>query len=94
MNRSILYPPENCIITFREPFPRKEFSPDKIYYIRARIDSMPEMEIRIVKEQQMEVMDELIAQDKKLTCARVACIDGEFIVVSRSPQSDFLEMIR
>lgn len=64
-----IYPPKNSVITFREPFYRKEFSGHSAtkYYIKASINGAPEIEIRITKEQQRDVMDYLIKSDLKLT---------------------------
>ena len=87
----IPYPPRNSIITFREPFPRKN---ENKYYIKVAVDEMPEMEIRIDSKQQKDVMDYLILVDKKLTNAVVRNDNqGRFVVEKHSPASDFFYLI-
>jgi len=89
----IPYPEKNCTIVFRQEFPRLEYSPERKYYIKAIVNGGPEREIRIDAVQQLAVMDKLIREDKKLLNACVKVIDGQFYVVTRSPQKDFFEAI-
>ena len=87
-------PYPNCTITFQEPFPRIEFSPQKKYYVRACIDQMPEQEIRIDKKQQLNTIDFLIRADKKLLNAIVQCdSEGNFAILKHSPQDDFFDLV-
>ena len=93
---SIPYPPKNSIITFREPYFRKEWTANKVkYYIRASLNGLPEREIRIVAKQQKNTMDYLLQVDKKLTNAIIKCDSySKFIVLQHSPQIDFLDMVK
>ena len=53
----IPYPPkDNCEITFREEFPKVEYSPDKKLYIRAMVNTR-EGELRIASHQQIKVVE-------------------------------------
>ena len=88
------YPPKNCRIVFREPFPRTEYSPQKKYYIKAHINGMPEQEIRIDSIGQLRFIDELIAQDRKLLNAVVICKEGKFSLLHHSPQLDFFGVVK
>ena len=91
----IPYPPKNCRIAFREPFPRREvYEGRKWYYIRAIIDEEPEKEIRMDTVHQTQFLDNLIYQDKKLLNAVVLCKDGRFELVQHSPQLDFFEAVK
>ena len=87
------YPMHNSLITFREPFPRVEYSPYKKLYIRAEVNGV-EQEIRIDSNQQVKVIRELIRQDGKLLNAKVRCVNGKFEIFAHSPQSDFFELVR
>ena len=93
---SIIYPPKNSVIVFREPFFRREFSGQRVrYYIRAIVNGMPEKEIRVVSAQQKGVMDELLRKDLKLTNAVVMNTRlGVFKVISSSPQRDFFKIVK
>lgn len=91
-----IYPPKNSIIVFREPFPRKEWSIDRVkYYIRTCITlqsgiELPEREIRIAAKQQMAVVDCLLKTDLKLTNAIVKNDKYKrFTIIQHSPQKDF-----
>ena len=88
-----IYPPRNCTIVLREPFPRVEYSPYKKYYIRACIDGMPEVEMRMGAEQQLSIVDKLIREDGKLLNAKVVCTDGQFTISEHSPQVDFFSLV-
>ena len=87
------YPPKNADIVFRQEFPRLEYSPERKYYIRAIVNGSPEKEIRIDAVQQLAVMDKLLAKDRKLLNACIKVIDGQFFIVTHSPQADFFEAI-
>ena len=104
---TVSYPPKNSIITFREPFPRIErYSVDRNgikfidphstkYYIKVSIDDQPEKEIRIDRQQQLDVIDYLISVDEKLTSAEVRCdSQGRFVVLQHSPQEDFFDLVK
>ena len=96
MNKSIIYPPKNSTIIFKEPFFRKELSGRQVkYYIKAVVDDMPEQEIRVTREQQRETMDYLLKSDMKLTNAVVGCDNMcQFKVVLHSPQKDFFGLVK
>jgi len=92
----IINPPRDSVITFREPFFRREFSGQRVrYYIRAIVNGMPEREIKIAGKQQKEVMDELLKKDLKLTNAVVRNDRfGVFRIVQHSPQKDFFKIVK
>ena len=116
MTKSIPYPPKNCELVFREPFPRKEISGGESlywnktkrdyvnykttkYHIRACIIyqpgiELPEHEIRIASQQQIQVMEQLVKEDGKLLNAVVKVENGKFVILKRSPQSDFFSLVR
>ena len=89
----VSYIPANCELVFREPFFRTEFSPNKKLYIRALVNAS-EREIRIDSKQQVRIMEDLIRHDGKLLNAVVKVENGKFIVLKRSPQSDFFSLVR
>ena len=89
----VSYPPKNCLIIFREPFPRVEFSPDRKLYIRAMVNAR-EGELRIASQQQIQVMEQLVKEDGKLLNAVVKVENGKFVILKRSPQSDFFSLVR
>jgi len=93
---SIPYPPKNSLITFREPFPGKEWNGFKIrYYIKVSVDDGPESEMRVAARQQMELMDYILQVDLKLTGATVRCDAlGRFTVLQHSPQEDFFDLVK
>ena len=75
--------PRNCELTFREPFYRIERSPHGVrYHIKASVNGLPEQEIRISKKQQLDVIDSLIGNDKKLLNAVVEVDEsGAFSII-------------
>ena len=90
----IPYPPkDNCEITFREEFPKVEYSPDKKLYIRAVVNAR-EGELRMSSQQQIRTVENLIKEDGKLLNAKVKVENGEFIVLEHSPQADFFSLVR
>ena len=104
---SISYPPKNSVITFREPHFRREFSVNITkYYIRACITlgatevgengiALPEQQIRVVKQQQKDIMDYLLKVDQKLTNAVVRCDSyARFTVLAHSLQDDFFDLVK
>ena len=105
---SILYPPKNSVITFREPNYRREFSGHNStrYYIKARITlgatevcengiALPEQEIRVSAQQQKDIMEYLLQADLKLTNAVVKCdSQGRWTVLVHSPQEDFFDLVK
>ena len=93
MPKGVNYPPSNCLITFREPFPRVEYTPYRKLYIRAMINAR-DGEIRIESQQQIKVMEKLIKEDGKLLNAKIKVENGVFTVLQHSPQSDFFSIIR
>ena len=92
----IMYPPRNSEISFLEPYPRKELSGQTIkYYIKVEINGAHIQEIRIIRNQNKEIMDSLIRTDKKLTGAIVKCDSHcRFLVLRHSPQTDFFEILK
>ena len=94
-NTGVPYPLKNSTIVLREPFPKREWTGSQLkYYIRATVNDTPEQEIRIVKKQQIEIMDYLILVDKKLTNAIIRCDSyGRFVVERHSPASDFFYLV-
>ncbi len=87
------YPPLNCRITFREPFPRRDLHDGKRkYYLRVALDGH-DMQIRIARLAQLHFIDDLIAQDGQILNAVVSCTDGVFKLVSHSPQVSFLKEV-
>ena len=94
MSKSIPYPSLNCVIVFREPFPRVDmYEGKKWYYVRAIIDDQPECQIRFNKLSQLRFIDNEIIIHKKILNAVIKCINGEFTIVSHSPQVDFFDMV-
>ena len=88
------YPPQNCRIVFREPFPREENHGGHVkLYIRAIIDEMPEREIRMDSLEQTRFVDDLVRQDGKLLNAEVLVKDGKFVLLRHSPQIDFFKEV-
>jgi len=87
------YPPKNCRITFREPFPRRDLHDGKRkYYIEVALDGHLQ-QIRIARLAQLRFIDDLIAQDGQILNAVVQCTEGVFRLVSHSPQADFLKEV-
>jgi len=93
---SIPFPPKNSLITFREPFPGREWNGFKMrYYIKASVDGEPESEMRVAARQQMELMDYILQVDLKLTNAVVRCDAlGRFTALVHSPQEDFFDLVK
>ena len=56
---------------------------------------LPEQEIRIVKQQQKDVIDYLLKTDLKLTNAIVRSdSQGRWVVMRHSPQEDFFDLLK
>ena len=88
------YPPQNCDLEFLEPFPRVEkWSNGTKYLVRACINGSIEKDIRIDRKQQMDVIDQLMASDRKLLGAVVRVNESVFSTIRHSPQTDFLEIV-
>ncbi len=94
--QGIPYPPVNTdtIIIFREPFPEIRYEPRKRFYIRAIMGNGPEQEIRIAARQQLRTIEQLLKEDRKILNAKVLCRKGKFEVLERSPQTDFLSILK
>ena len=104
----MISPPKNSRITFTEPFYRREFSGNKLtYYIEASIEDtstpeiverkvvLPEQELRIVSQEQQELMDYILLVDRKLLNAIVRCDAlGRFTCLRHSPQEDFFDLVK
>ncbi len=98
---AVPYPKEGQKITFLEPFPRKEHDwvQSVVYYIRANISyesgkTINNILIRIKKKQQIKILEWLLKEDNKLTCATVKCMpDKTFMIIQRSTQKDFFDKV-
>jgi len=85
------YPIIGTRITFRETHP-KEIG--RHYLIRVSVDGSEPYLMAFRDTRQKNVIKKLIREDKKILGATVRCmVDGRFVVIEHSPQTDFMEEI-